>query len=258
MVLLADASIRGKRRARASLLSWRSTRLTRVVSSTIAAETLLLSSALAEASWLQMILRDALWKDVLVPDWMDRLSPFTCAMASDSELSITSGSLSVVDAKSVFDVLSKNCPGGKADRKTSIELALIRDSLGSLGSQVRWIPHGKMPADCMTKIDPAKGNFAMLDLLRKGTMALVDEEGHLNERALNRDLKSRTRAASMKRLQEDLDVEQNVASSGQEPNDDRDGITLASQLEEDVVKDEVPCEDTGAAGQVTISTSTVG
>ncbi|CAK0840726.1 unnamed protein product, partial [Prorocentrum cordatum] len=53
LVMAADASIRANRRARASLLSWRSQRLKRVISSTVAAETLALSGAVAEAQYLQ-------------------------------------------------------------------------------------------------------------------------------------------------------------------------------------------------------------
>ncbi len=75
--------------------------------------------------------------------------------------------VSVVDAQSVFDTLPKNTSGSKADRRNAIELAIIRDTMSALGSQVRWVPHGRMPADAMTKIDPARGNLALSEMLRR-------------------------------------------------------------------------------------------
>eukprot|EP00959_Pyramimonas_sp_CCMP1952_P227554 4758215-Pyramimonas_sp.AAC.1 len=58
-----------------------------------------------------------------------------------------------------------------------------------------------MPADCLTKADAAKGNLALNDLLRKGTLALIDEDLHMSERALNEHLKSRTKSASKRAIQ---------------------------------------------------------
>lgn len=67
-------------------------------------------------------------------------------MFHDCEHSKSFNTVSVVDTKSVFDVLSKNIAGSKADRRNSIEIAIIRDSLADIGSVIRWVPHGRMPA----------------------------------------------------------------------------------------------------------------
>ena len=72
--------------------------------------------------------------------------------------------------------------------------------MSALGSQVRWVPHGRMPADAMTKIDPARRNLALSEMLRRGTMCLTDEEGHLSERQLNLSLKSRSRKKCSEKL----------------------------------------------------------
>eukprot|EP00959_Pyramimonas_sp_CCMP1952_P207713 4344616-Pyramimonas_sp.AAC.1 len=77
-------------------------------------------------------------------------------------------------------------------------MAVVRDFLSSIGSQLRWLPHGLMPADSMTKVDPSRGNAALHDVLTRGTLCLVDEHGQCSERALNLSLKSRSRAASRK------------------------------------------------------------
>eukprot|EP00959_Pyramimonas_sp_CCMP1952_P050483 1054902-Pyramimonas_sp.AAC.1 len=62
--------------------------------------------------------------------------------------------------------------------------------MSSLGSQIRWVPHGRMAADSFTKADPSKGNLALSDLLRTGTICSIDEENLMSERALNSSLKS--------------------------------------------------------------------
>ncbi|CAK0903387.1 unnamed protein product, partial [Prorocentrum cordatum] len=191
LVMAADASIRANRRARVSLLSWRSQRLKRVISSTVAAETLALSSAVAEAQYLQVLWRDAVFGDVQKPAWHLSAAPFSVVMSSSCELGSRAASLAVVDAKSVFDTLSKNAAGSRSDRRNAVELAVVRDSLSSMGSQIRWLPHGRMPADPLTHADPAKSNLALHDLLCRGTLCLVDEGGHLDERSLNLSLKSR-------------------------------------------------------------------
>eukprot|EP00974_Lingulodinium_polyedra_P000038 4017-Lingulodinium_polyedra.AAC.1 len=67
--------------------------------------------------------------------------------------------------------------------------------MSRLGCQARWVPRANMAPDCATKIDPMLGNLALPDLLRKGTLMPVGEEGHMNERALSLSLKSRSRAA---------------------------------------------------------------
>ncbi len=72
--------------------------------------------------------------------------------------------------------------------------------MSALGSQVRWAPHGRMPADAMTKIDPARGNLALSEMPRRGTMCLMNEEGHLSERRLNLSLKSRSRKKCLEEL----------------------------------------------------------
>ncbi len=72
--------------------------------------------------------------------------------------------------------------------------------MSALGSQVRWAPHGRMPADAKTKIDPARGNLALSEMLRRGSLRLMDEEGHLSERQLNLTLKSRSRNKCLEEL----------------------------------------------------------
>ncbi|CAK0863095.1 unnamed protein product [Prorocentrum cordatum] len=203
LVMLGDSRIKDNRRSRVSLLSWRSQRLRRVVSSTLSAETLSLSGALAEGQWLWLVFRDALYGDVRGPEWWNSGTscPFAVALVDECAIAEASEGVAVVDAKSLFDTLSKNCGGAKADRRNAIEMAIVRDSMTAEGTLVRWVPHCKMPADALTKVDPGRGNVALTDLMHKGMLALTDESGSLDERSLDLSLKSRTRNASRQALQ---------------------------------------------------------
>eukprot|EP00959_Pyramimonas_sp_CCMP1952_P410512 8602880-Pyramimonas_sp.AAC.1 len=55
---MADNSLAHGPRARVAPLAWRSGKLRRQVASTLAGETLAVSSALGEAEWLQILLLD--------------------------------------------------------------------------------------------------------------------------------------------------------------------------------------------------------
>eukprot|EP00959_Pyramimonas_sp_CCMP1952_P094138 1969291-Pyramimonas_sp.AAC.1 len=84
--MAADSIIRDNRRARVSVLAWRSLRIKRAVSSTVAAETLALSGATGEAQWIQVLWRDAVFGDVPRPAWFDNRRPFTVMLASECQL----------------------------------------------------------------------------------------------------------------------------------------------------------------------------
>ena len=90
--------------------------------------------------------------------------------------------------------------------------------MSALGSQVRWVPHGRMPADAMAKIDPARRKLAL-----SGTMCLMDEEGHLSERQLNLSLKSRSRKKCLEEM---------MRSEEARSMEERGGVAQGKQREE--------------------------
>lgn len=60
-------------------------------------------------------------------------------------------SLCVVDAKSLFDHLVKETLGCTDDKRTAIEMQMIRQSMMETGAEIRWVPHPQMFMDCLTK-----------------------------------------------------------------------------------------------------------
>ena len=63
-----------------------------------------------------------IFNDVSKPDLHCGQSPFSVVLSKDCTLSEGVSSVSVVDAQSIFDTLSKNSAGSRADRSSSIEL----------------------------------------------------------------------------------------------------------------------------------------
>jgi len=182
IVLAAERQLLAGHTARVSPISWRSTRVKRVVASTLAGETLALSASLAEMEWLQILYRDVVFSDVDPSSWEKSLGPFGALLREGCTLNSRQDSASIVDAKSVFDSLSKNTASSKQDRRTAIELSICRDSMRASGSKVRWIPHWAMPSDQLTKADVSKGNAALGEMLRSGRFRLLQESAEMASR----------------------------------------------------------------------------
>ena len=202
VVLAADRVPSACQKTKVSILSWRSAKLKRRVTSTLASEALSFSQALGELEWIQILIRDILHGDVNTVDWTRSLMPFVGVLKEDSELraAMYKGPIleqcTVTDAKSLFDSLKKENPSSRQDRRTSIELAIIIQSMRRSNSILRWSPHPRMIADVLTKDDISKSNGALEELFRTGTLALWDEEDELARRKSNPSSKGRSKKAS--------------------------------------------------------------
>ena len=169
MVLASNMLPAHDRKIPVSVLSWRSSKLKRRVTSTMASETMALSQCLGEIEWLQVLFRDLVFGDVQTQDWRRSLSPFMIFLPDECQLRARQEQCTVTDAKSLYDALYKLCPASRQDRRTALELAIIVDLISKTGSQVRWTPHPRMPVDNLTKADISKGNGALLHLLKQAS-----------------------------------------------------------------------------------------
>ena len=52
--------------------------------------------------------------------------------------------LSIIDAKSVCDWISRNASALKQDRRTAMDLAMAREPLQQVQATICWWPHTKM------------------------------------------------------------------------------------------------------------------
>lgn len=92
--------------------------------------------------------------------------------------------IAVVDAKSLFDVLANETNGG-SDRRTALDIQVLREELSELRGKIRWVEHLAMPADCLTK---KQGRCdALLRLLETGELGLTAEATTLDSRREDRN-----------------------------------------------------------------------
>eukprot|EP00971_Amphidinium_carterae_P112543 2228811-Amphidinium_carterae.1 len=103
--------------------------------------------------------------------------PLTVLKGDTSDLKVAL----VTDAKSVFDNVRKHQEAyTNHDKRVSLELAVVRDGLRTIGGECRWVPHFANPADCLTKL---KGNVdRLLQLMKEGCYCLVNEEVTIKDR----------------------------------------------------------------------------
>ena len=130
-----------------------------------------MSEALADTEWIASWLGLAkdLSYDLRKRDTLNREFKIASIMSTpESDLSTAL----ITDAKSLYDNLNREQFTG-AEKRSALEICVIRDSLEALGGQARWVPHEENPVDCMTK---QKGNAArMLEFLRTGKFQLRGE-----------------------------------------------------------------------------------
>lgn len=196
VIMAAGRMPSASQNTKVSILSWRSSKLRRRVASTLASEALAFSQALAEVEWVQIMIRDVMYGDVLRRDWMQSLNPYVPVLRENCELHQRLQQCHVTDAKSLFDSLQKKSPSSRQDRRTSIELSIIIESMAKSRSALRWAPHPRMIADSLTKDDISKTNGALEDLLRTSKLSLWDEEHELRIRKESPTAKNRSRKAS--------------------------------------------------------------
>ena len=157
-----------------------------------------MSAALADAVWAQIMIQDILDQTVTVRNTTGGTLPFQVVLRSNCTLSKRLPHDHSIDAKSVFDALIKECAGNRQDRRqdrrTAVDLAIVRETLKAQGSHIRWIPHPLMLADSMTKADPFAGNDALRHFLRTGKLVWDEETIRQSARL------GRTKAVSRRQL----------------------------------------------------------
>ena len=200
MVLTSNLLPAHDLRVQVSVLSWRSSKLKRRVTSTMASETMSLSQCLGELEWMQVFYRDLVFGDVNVRDWRKSVSPYMVYLPEECQLKSRQEECSLTDAKSLYDALYRQCPASRQDRRTALELAVIVDLMQKAGSHIRWTPHPRMPVDVLTKADISKGNGALNHLLKHGVLRIDKEEVELHRRQRDSNARCRSKRASEKLL----------------------------------------------------------
>ena len=117
---------------------WKSFKLSRAAGSTLAAEAQAMVAATGTLEWTALLLSEALEGITDVRDYIRHLR--------------TRPPVIVTDCKSLYDhLIAVSSPTSVEDRRTSIDIVILRQSIGSLGASVRWVPTNRMLADSLTK-----------------------------------------------------------------------------------------------------------
>ena len=176
-----------------SPLSWGSRKIQRVVTSTLAAETVSLGSVLDRLSWTRlnwgwMLNPGVQWKR---PSEALKQLPSSISTATMSSPPIPD-SVAATDCKSLYDLVTRTAPPQCSEFRTQLAARAIKDLL-SEGTSLRWVHSGAQLADSLTKI--MESSF-LRETLRVGQYKLHDENEVLKSRATTRNrikwLKSNT------------------------------------------------------------------
>lgn len=151
---------------------WKSFRLPRVVSSTLSAESQSMSVASSMLEWSSLLLSEA----VDGPR-------FSQALWSGLGNRLT---LLITDCKSLYDHLLSQSSPTLDDRRTSIDIIILRESIARLKAQVRWIPTDRMLADALTK-ESAEAFDLLRSCLRAKSYQISPEGLVLERRAAEKD-----------------------------------------------------------------------
>ncbi|CAK9017487.1 Retrovirus-related Pol polyprotein from transposon RE1 (Retro element 1) (AtRE1) [Includes: Protease RE1 [Durusdinium trenchii] len=168
-VLALEKKVATQGKGRCNLLHWRSGKLHRIVNSTLAAETQSLSRGLAELAWTVTVFNEFTTEDFDMKQWEKRLRQHRLhALVSEEADQELRHNVSIVDAKSLYDHLSRETTGIASDKRTALEMQVIRQALAETKTQIKWVPHPSMIVDSLTK---RHGNVApLIQLLRSGVL----------------------------------------------------------------------------------------
>ena len=151
---------------------WKSSRLPRVVSSTLSAEAQSMSLASSMCEWIALFLSEA----------MDGpCCPRTFWNHKDKRLVMV-----ITDCKSLYDHLLSQSSPTLDDRRTAIDIVILRDSIDRLGASLRWIPTDRMLADSLTK-ESVEAFDLLRACIRSGQYQISPESNVLEMRARERD-----------------------------------------------------------------------
>ena len=206
LIMASDRMPSASSRTKVSILSWRSSKLKRRVSSTLASEALAFTQALGELEWMQIMLRDIIYGDVSRSNWKDSITPFVSVLRKDCKLHQKLQQCSITDAKSLFDAINRKNPASRQDRRTAIELAIILETMETAKAVLRWTPHPRMVADGLTKDNIDRTNGALEELLKTSKLSLWDEKQELDLRKNSPQTKNRSKKASSSLRDKDAEM----------------------------------------------------
>ena len=159
--------------------SWRSYKLPRAVSSTLSAESQALSTATGTVEWILLMLSEI---------FDGPLQIRTCREVLKRRQPII-----ITDCKSLYDhVHSPSAPSAVSDRRTSIDIIIIKESCKGMGAFLRWVPTNRMLADGLTKNEGDPVDL-LRACIRRSSYQISPEETVLEYKALEKELRKQAK-----------------------------------------------------------------
>ena len=180
IILATNKNIESNISCPVSPIAWGSKKIQKVVTSTLAAKTMSLSSNLDMLSWVRLY-----WAWLYNPNggWKhpsETLSelPEAIVTATDKTLGMPPA-VAATDCKSLYDLVTRTAPPNCQEFRTQLQTRAIKEQLAE-GVNVRWVHSGAQLADALTKV--MESHF-LRETLRLGRYKLNDETEVLRERA---------------------------------------------------------------------------
>jgi hypothetical protein len=93
----------------------------------------------------------------------------------DETMQMLGVSALVIDAKALYDAAVKDGVATATDKRTAIEIAVLRERMTAAGAVWRWVSSERQLADGLTK-EQARRNIALV--LRNGTLKLIHDPSY--------------------------------------------------------------------------------
>ena len=138
---------------------------------TLSSETQALVRGMGSVHWLRVLILEVRGLEMSAREWTREVAqlPYIC----------------VTDSKSLYDMIQKcmNPASQCDDKRTSIDVALIKQELKDLCGTIRWIDGRTMLADSLTKV--AKSDY-LRHVMLQGKWSILEEAASLQKKLLER------------------------------------------------------------------------
>ena len=147
-----------------TIANWKSTRLKRKTVNTLSAECQSMVLGVGSVHWHRFLLLEALGHQLNSSQWEAQLAAIPY--------------IAVTDSRSLYDCMNKLvCSYTQTeDKRTAIDIAILKDDLKKSGGHARWVAGNNMVADALTK--RMKGDF-LRAVCNKGKWTLTHHGNQL-------------------------------------------------------------------------------
>ena len=159
LIAMTDGKMSHNAWSRVSPLKWKSFKQDRQVASTLGAELLTVSRALAETCWLR-----SMWSEAMCADY---------SLERDAQMSCNFPVVVAVDSKPVYDHVHSQVVTIR-DKRIAIEMLLVKQDVQKKNIVLKWIPTYQMIADPLTK--PNAPKELLRRVIQEGKFVMCEDD----------------------------------------------------------------------------------